>query len=232
MNAVSVAAEQSPVAGIGMLTGFQDEDITVQGRVEFFQPFQGEIAVGYYIIEDSLVHSQTAQGPNAIHRYVLLDAIEGKPFGNSMSVNVQAGESLVFPGVQSFPSLAVGRSYMLGVIWTFASGKYTYLNSWMEPITNGPISALSASDVFAGSQLFPNPAPAGASVQLTLPDELSGQIEMEIMHVDGRIIQRMTSTIQDHEVRVPVPESLLTGSYFLRVTQGASTHTFPVSVTR
>ncbi|MCF8236797.1 MAG: T9SS type A sorting domain-containing protein [Saprospiraceae bacterium] len=232
MTAVSEAAELSPVAGIGMLTGFQEEDITVQGRVEFFQPYQGEIFVGYYIIEDSLVHSQSAQGSNAVHRNVLLNAIEGNPFGNSMTVDVQAGESLIFPGVQSFPSLAIDRSYILGVIWTYANGKYTYLNSWMEPIANGPISALSPSDVLAGSQLFPNPVPAGTSLQLVLPNELTGQIDMRILHLDGRIIQRMSCTIQDHQVRVSVPASLVTGSYFLRVTQGDATHTFPMSVTQ
>ncbi len=233
VNAVDAASGQAPVAGIGMITGYENDVLSVQGKVEFFQPFEGEIFVGYYIIEDSLVHSQTAQGANAIHRYVLLDALEGKPFGNSMTVDVQSGQTLVFPATQPYAGLAVDRSSILGVIWTFDNGKYSYLNSWLESVVEGPLSSVSAmDDLFSGSQIFPNPASAGSSLRISLPAGLEGSLDLEILHQDGRIIDQQVRLIQEHQISMTVPKTILPGTYFVRLRQGTAMHTFPLSVTR
>ncbi|MBK7342958.1 MAG: T9SS type A sorting domain-containing protein [Saprospiraceae bacterium] len=229
VNAVTAASTQDPIAGLGILTGYENGEIACQGKVEFFEPYAGELFVGYYIIEDSLVFGQTAQGPNAIHRFVLRDAMEAKPFGNGMTLDVQPGESVLFSSVQAYPASALDRLSLLGVIWTYANGKYSYLNSWMEPVVNAPLSSLEQNNHFSGTRSFPNPAAAGQSVTLELPASVQGLVNVSLIQNDGRILQRDVIQAENRQ-EITLPESLAPGSYFLRLQQGESRHTLPLTI--
>lgn len=229
VNAVAAASSQDPVAGLGMLTGYDNGEIAVQGRVEFFQPFEGEVYVGYYIIEDSLVFTQSAQGPNAIHRFVLRDAMEAKPFGNGMDVDAEAGESSVFSSVQTYPSNALDRLSVLGVIWTFANGKYTYLNSWMVPVQEGPISSLDQRSLLSTSRLFPNPAVSGQKVMLDLPTDIQGTLNGHLYHVDGRLVHSFVILAGQNQ-SIQLPATLVPGTYIVRLDQGQFSGSIPLTI--
>lgn len=231
VNAVAAASGQDPVAGLGILTGYENGVISTQGKVEFFQPFDGEVFVAYYIIEDSLVFTQTAQGPNAIHRFVLRDAMEAKPFGNGMDVDVQAGESLTFSSVQTYPPTALDRLSVLGVIWTFANGKYTYLNSWMVPVEEGPVSSLNQSSPFSASRLFPNPATAGQKIMFDLPRDIMGTINCQLFHTDGRQVHSF-ELLAGQNQSIQLPASLVPGTYFVRLEQGQTIRTIPLTINK
>ncbi len=231
INAVELAASQDPIAGLGMQTGYDNGEIACHGKVDFFQPFNGEVYVGYYIIEDSLVFDQSAQGPNAIHRFVLRDAMESKPFGNGMDVDVQVGESVYFSSVQTYPSNALDRLSILGVIWTYANGKYTHLNSWMEPVAEGPISGLDQNSFFSETKVFPNPVATGQKVILDLPDGIKGIVNVQVIQSDGRIVKSFViheGLNQD----ILLPSSLVPGSYFIRIEQGPNSATLPLTINK
>lgn len=231
VNAVAAASSQDPVAGLGILTGYEDGEISCQGKVEFFQPFDGEVFVGYYIIEDSLVFTQSAQGPNAIHRFVLRDAMESKPFGNGMDVDMEAGESLEFSSVQTYPPNSLDRLSILGVIWTYANGKYSYLNSWMVPVKEGPISSLQQNNLFSDTRLFPNPATTGQKVMLDLPEGIQGVVNGQVIQSDGRIIQSFV-LYEGLNQDIQLSGSMVPGSYFIRLEQGASSATIPLTINK
>lgn len=230
LNAVSAAASSSPVAGIGMETGFEDDLIQVQGKVEFFQPFQGEIAVAYYLIRDSLVFTQAAQGANAIHRFVVRDVLEGLPFGSVQQVEMEQGESIMVPAQQTYPGLDPNQHMILGVVWSFANGAYTFMNAWQEPLTPGAISGTTEPAILLGTQIFPNPAIAGDEIRITLPLIVDGEIRLTLFDQDGRVI--LERKAQAPSAQMPLPTSLTDGGYFLQVTVDQVQQTFPVQISR
>lgn len=231
INAVAAASAQNPVAGLGIQTGYEMGKVSCQGTVEFFQSFEGEVFVGYYIIEDSLVFTQAAQGPNALHRFILRDAMEAKPFGNGMDVDVQPGESIVFSSEQEYPSNALDKLSILGVIWTYANGKYTYMNSWMVPVEEGPISGIDQSNPFAATSMFPNPASSGEKLMLDFPEDVRGIVKAQLVQSDGRTVQSYV-LLAGAGQGIQLPSSLVPGTYFIRLEQGQSVGTIPLTINK
>lgn len=230
VNAVGTAAAASPLAGIGLETGFSNDLIQVQGNVKFFQPFQGEIAVAYYLIRDSLVFTQAVQGPNAIHRYVVLDVLEGLPFGTIQQVDMEAGESMVVPAQQAWPDLDPDQHHILGVIWSYANGKYSFVNAWQSPLEPGAISGTSDEHLLDGSLIFPNPAAAGDQIRITLPRSVDGKIHLALLDREGRRI--LDQSAQGPSLQMTLPASLAVGNYFLHVRAGQTHQAFPVQISR
>ncbi|MDV7390324.1 hypothetical protein RZS08_03170, partial [Arthrospira platensis SPKY1] len=94
-TAQSKAAE-APLAGIEVESGFEQDQVLGRARVTWQEAGSGEFALGLYIVEDSLVHAQTNQGPNAIHRFVLRRSLGDAAFGELRQVDVQQGQHLTW----------------------------------------------------------------------------------------------------------------------------------------
>ena len=230
VSAVGAAAAMSPVAGIGLETGYANDLIQVQGNLQFFQPYEGEISVAYYLIRDSLVFTQAAQGANAIHRFVVLDVLEGSPFGSIQQVDMEPGESMIVPAQAAYPDLDPDQHHILGVIWSFANGTYSFMNAWQAPLEPGAISATEDATLLAATQLFPNPASAGDVIRITLPQAVNGDILLTLLDASGRLV--LEQHAQGPSAQLKLPASIADGSYFLRVSAGDVHQAFPVQVSR
>ena len=137
---------------------------------------------------------------------------------------------MIVPAQAAYPDLDPDQHHILGVIWSFANGTYSFMNAWQAPLEPGAISATEDATLLAATQLFPNPASAGDVVRITLPQAVNGDILLTLLDASGRLV--LEQHAQGPSAQLKLPASIADGSYFLRVSAGDVHQAFPVQVSR
>lgn len=208
-------ATEAPLAGIAVETGFEQDRVFARARVTWQQGVQGEYALGFYVVEDSLVHAQTSQGPNALHRFVLRRSLGNASFGETRQIDAPSGQSETWEGEQDYPLASVSRHHILAVLWRKVSAtKFEYVNATLAPLEEGLLSGGVSVNTEKPFRVFPNPVQRGGQLNLEFPSASSDPVRLGLYRPNGELL---------HEADLPVgpmagwslPDRLNPGSYIL-----------------
>jgi hypothetical protein len=168
---VDAAFAQQPIANVGFDSSYANGTMTVNAKVKFFQPANGEYYLGLYLVEDNVVANQASVGANANHRRVLRSSFSSSTWGELIgNGSFNAGQEYSFIFSQAVANPAAHDYSLVGVIWKKEGDKYKVLNTWSSDIQGGasvteePASAHPISVV-------PNLVRTSAQVQVLLNSE-------------------------------------------------------------
>lgn len=219
MNAVEANYQSDPVAGVGLDAAVEDGLLQVRGKVEFFQVAGGHYYLGFYLIEDSVVAQQSVQGANAIHRYVVRDALESAAFGEDIHEGaVTPGQTFSREVHQDVQGMGHERMHVLAILWNKTGGNYQYVNGWMSAVVEGTLSS-TRPEILAGWNVFPNPVHAGQVLTIEGPESYQAARRIALYSVDGRIV--FEQILGGMPAQLTLPAHLTQGMYYLRSDDGA-----------
>lgn len=227
LGAAKAAVAQDPFAGISVVTGFLNDTIYAEGIVTWQEAGAGEFQVGFYVIQDSLVHQQSAQGSNAIHRNVLREAMQDSHFGMPVNLSFAAGETLTWNSKHYYPGITVDKHHILAILWKTVGGKYQYVNGWIAPLTEGLISSTDRAFIWSDLQVFPNPVQRGASLNVTIP-EMGSEISYRLHNYSGQPL--VSGKTSESTFRIAIPESLPSGLLLLELNRNGQSKIIPVQI--
>jgi hypothetical protein len=229
LGAAQNAVSQEPFAGVSLVTGFENDTIYAQGTVTWQEAGTGEYQVGFYIIQDSLVFQQSAQGANAIHRNVLREAMEDSHFGTPVNVSFEPGQTLSWDSKHYYPGISVDKHHVLAILWKSVGSKYEYVNGWMSPLEEGLISAVDQADIWKEMSIFPNPVQAGQTFTLSLPtDGIS--TSYRLFDVSGKKVQSGTTTFPS--LSISAPDVVSAATFLLEISRQGHRKVVPVQVVK
>lgn len=215
LSAAQAAITQQPVATLSLQTGYDADAISARAVVSWAKDGEGQYAVGLYVVEDSLVFQQSAQGANAIHRYVLRNALGGLPFGDLQSVIHASGQTTVKELTAAYPGISVVRHHILAVLWKQVNGKYQFVNAAMTRLEAGGItSAVDQAEIWDDLTVFPNPVLPGGRVQVE-SSVTAGPFSWRLIGLQGNAMASGREEGPNWEVSVPAP--VRSGSLILEV---------------
>jgi hypothetical protein len=215
-------AAELPQAGITLETGHDQDQAYARARVTWQEAAAGMYALGLYIVEDSLVHSQAAQGANAIHRYVLRLGMGDLSFGELKELDMQAGQTETWESQHAYPLASTDRHHILAVLWKKEQDKYVYINAYMAPLQEGLLSGVAAPErPESALEVFPNPVQRGGSLNLRCPAGGDDSGTLAIYRADGQLVFRRDLG-GGPVYQVTLPGHLNAGTYMLEW-KGANT---------
>lgn len=188
LDAALAAADAPLQAGIDLETGYLADTLQARGTVTWTGTGSGEYALGFYLVEDSLVHQQSAQGPNAIHRNVIHLAFQYASFGVLKQVTHDNATVEVWEARHGKTLPGVGRRYILAVLWKLVQGKFQYVNAVMEPLVEGGITSTQLVAQAPDLHMFPQPARPGQWVTIHLSGVTGEKIRMVLSDMQGKTI--------------------------------------------
>ena len=205
LGAAQTAVTKQPVAAISLETGYEFDSIHTRATLTWTQEGEGSYAVGFYVVEDSLVFQQSGQGSGAIHRYVLRNVLGGQPFGQAQSIMYASGQSTVHEMTAAYPGIGVDRHHILAVLWKQAGGKYQYVNAAMVRLEEGGISTSVGEEQAAGAlTVFPNPVLHGGKFTVSAGHD-SGPFAWRLVGLQGGTVASGRAESSSWEVNVPAP---------------------------
>jgi hypothetical protein len=116
---VSSAFSQSPLAQTGLRILFDDSKnlIEVQGRSTFFNTAEGDYYLGYYLVEKSVIETQSNLSSMADHKNVLREAISDGSFGEPLvSGAIAASSSFDFSKQYQFQEIFSPNNFLVAAI--------------------------------------------------------------------------------------------------------------------
>lgn len=177
LQAARDASTTDPLAGITLETGYDQGVILARGQVTWLTEGAGQYHLGFYIVEDSLVHPQTGQGNNALHRNVLRRAFDNAPFGEAQTLAHVSGTGLTWTAEAAYTLPSVERHRVLAVLWRLDGTQFRYVNAAMVPLAQGLLSSQTpAQPAPLAFQVYPNPLRRGEALQLEGRDDWSSGI--------------------------------------------------------
>jgi hypothetical protein len=216
LAAVEASEATMPIAGVGVEAAINEGNLKVTGKVSFYEEVDAEFYLGFYIIEDSVVHSQSAQGANAIHRYIVREAMNQASFGELISEGMVAdGTSLSTTEEQMYEGMEAEKHSVLAVLWSKANNKYTYVNAWQTPVKEGFLSSVGVLSTSIIQDVFPNPAKAGGLLHVPALADYQSTANIGIYDLSGK--QVFARSIQAGQNTIELPKNINSGIYFLRV---------------
>lgn len=216
LAAVEASEAEMPMAGVGVEAAINEGNLKVSGKVDFYENVEAEFYLGFYIIEDSVVHSQSAQGANAIHRYIVREAMNQASFGAVISIGlVEAGTSVSTKEEQMFVGMIAEKHSVLAILWSKVGDKYTYVNAWQTPVKDGFLSSVDGFSTNNKPKVYPNPVKAGGLLHVPDLVDYPSTGNMGIYDICGK--QVSTQRIQTGQNSVELPKNIVAGIYFLRV---------------
>lgn len=215
LSTAQAKAAEAPLAGIDLETGFEQDQVFARASVTWQQAGSGEFALGFYIVEDSLVHAQSSQGPNAIHRFVLRRSLGDASFGELRQLDAQEGQILTWEAQQDYSLAAVDRHHILAVLWRKVSAtKYEYVNAAMTPLEEGLLSGLDPVLAEKPMRVFPNPVPRGGQLHLEHDGSFQGPVSLSLFSTTGELLHQGTLSAGPEPVWT-LPEHVVSGNYIL-----------------
>lgn len=215
LSAAQDAVTQQPLAAITLESGYAADSIHARATLAWTKEGEGQYAVGFYVVEDSVVFQQSGQGAGAIHRYVLRNALGGQPFGQAQSIMYAPGQSTVREMKAAYPGIGVARHHILAVLWKQVGAKYQFVNATMVRLEQGGLtSALGEEPASWRLSAFPNPVEPGGRLLVTAGME-SGPFVWRLVGMQGGVLASGRSEQASWEVDVPSP--LHSGMIFLEV---------------
>jgi len=193
-NAEAAYNATSVLASTGFSFNVSGDTIKVTTRTKFWQDASGTYAVGAYILEDSIWHSQSGySGPPvgyAVHNNVLRASMASTSWGDQIvNGNVSAGTYLQknFNYVVTDPTWRIPKLKVVVVLFQ-VNGGYVYVNGYDIPsaITPMPSSVNELNTVINSAEVFPNPAATNTNVALMLNEP--EKVNIHIMDLAGRVV--------------------------------------------
>jgi hypothetical protein len=214
-------AAELPLVGITLETGHEQDQAYARARVTWQEAAAGMYALGLYIVEDSLVQSQAAQGANAIHRNVLRLGMGGLSFGELRNLDMQVGQLETWESQHTYPLASTDRHHILAVLWKKEQDKYVYINSALAPLEEGLLSGVETPSLEKPAlAVFPNPMHRGGTLTLRAPESVGDRHTISIWGTDGRLLfQRDLGG--GPEYQLTLPGHLHTGTYILELKSDA-----------
>lgn len=228
LSAAQAAISQQPVATIDLETGYEADSIHTRATLTWTNEGEGQYAVGFYVVEDSVIFQQSGQGSGAIHRYVLRNVLGGQPFGQPESIMYASGQSTMHELADAYPGIGVARHHILAVLWKQVGGKYQYVNAAMVRLEEGGITSATEEQLALGTlSVFPNPVLPGGGLSVTA-DLGVGPLTWRLLGLQGGTLASGHAETSSWEVGIPTP--LVSGMVFLEVSGPSGTVTRKVQV--
>jgi len=90
--------------------------------------------------------------------------------------------------------------------------------SWLAGMETSSLPVAEAEEL--GFQVFPNPLAAGQPLQILLENDFFGTVKIEILSLDGRVLQTFLVEKTTHGVTWSGPVTIAPASFFVRVSNG------------
>lgn len=174
---VNAAAQATPAVQTGILALHNQGTLNIYTRTQAFSDVTGEIYLGTYLVEKTVIANQASVGPNAEHKNVLRQSLAGGDFGLQISQSGLTPDSDITAEI----SLPLG-SYdptnleIITILWLKEGNTYTAINANKESsVEEGVIqSAGEANNPLAQYvRIAPNLIDATSTITLDLPSSVS-----------------------------------------------------------
>lgn len=219
---VDATSTVAPVANTGMIGTLEDQMLTLDAKVRFFQEANGEFYLGVYILENNYLFTQTGQSGTVPHKYYLSDRITAEAFGD-LIVNgaVAANDEFTFSYTKDLSDFDLPNVSIAAIIYQKNGAFYDIVNAWQikEFETVDP-NALEEVRAFAQLEVAPNPAATQTTVRFELQE--AGTIEARLINTNGQIVwsQRLQGQTGLNQLILEPQTKPAAGVYTLQLVQG------------
>ncbi len=223
-----------PVAQTGILAQATEDSLIIQTKTHFFEAVDGaSVNLSVYLIEPTVIASQSGQGGMAEHKNVLRQAMTGTAFGETIAEGgANAGEevekrySLAITDLeaQGIDTDDLGNSSLIvgAVLWRGNASGFEVLNT--NQVRESVLTSASELEARAALQVFPVPATSSATLALDLERPLSNA-SMVLVNAKGQelrvlhrgILGQGTHTFSINRSQLPA------GQYWVQLTSGKQT---------
>lgn len=129
--AVSNAEFINPVVNTGISATINDNTLTVDAKVKFFQEGDGTYFLSLLIVEDGVVEYQSERGNDAIHKKLLRTALMGGTFGQAIaSGSVSANTEFTFSDSKAIDAeWNTENLEVVAIVWKKVGNVYEFENA-------------------------------------------------------------------------------------------------------
>ncbi|MEQ8705503.1 MAG: T9SS type A sorting domain-containing protein [Phaeodactylibacter sp.] len=233
--AVAGINEIPPVAQTGLLAQVAGDSLIVQTKTHFFGDVGGEpVNLSVYLIEPTVIATQSGQGAMAEHKNILRHSMTGTAFGETIAdggaaagaeVERRYSISTADLEAQGIDISNLGNSSLIiaAVLWQGNAGEnFEVLNT--NQVRESMLTSAPSLEAQAELRVFPIPAAAEVTLSLTLEEALPAA-RLSLMHANGQRLQ----TIQQGTLGAGEHTFVLNkgqwpaGTYWLQLTDGNRT---------
>ncbi len=229
------------VASTGFTFKRTGNTISVTTRTKFWQNASGDYYVGAYILEDSVVHEQTAYGgvPLGIDtmRYVMRASMDGNSWGDEIvngSVKAWQFFNKSFTYTVTDPTWDVTKLKVIVVLFQKTGGTYTYVNANEVATATSPDPTYvptTQSNINTVS-VYPNPATDKANIKIIVSNATAGTIS--ITDAIGHVVynsdkQNFEAGTSVHAISI---SGFAPGNYIVSVNTEEGNAAQPLTITR
>jgi hypothetical protein len=208
------AAQNPPLAQAGLLLTFDEsqQQLSIDGQVNFYDNTSGNYRLGYYAIRKSVIAAQSNQGPDTEHINVLWDAITEGSFGIEIPSEtlVTEGSFLYQESYTLSEGLNIENLLIAAIIWKEnEDGKYDIVN--VEYSDNIQTSVVSSTLAFTELETFliqPTLTTQNSSLAKIKLSSPLNNFELSIFNMQGqkiRTVYRGSLGSGEHHFLLEVP---------------------------
>ena len=180
------------------------------------QAVEGEYYLGTYLVTNDLIHNQSgnSDGPNAIHKKLLLDEFSGNAFGREIGNGPILEGVMDFNITSTFDNLPEAPTDIAVIIWKKDGDDYTIVNT---AVVEG-VELLSSNNDFnwvnSASAIYNNNE---LSVALTSNNSI-GEYQIRVLDLNGRLVADTQGITVENQLNVQLnAAALTTGNYFINL---------------
>ncbi|GAB5550748.1 MAG: hypothetical protein Sapg2KO_03390 [Saprospiraceae bacterium] len=222
---VSTAAGQSPLAQTGLRLLYDDSQnlLEVQSRSIFYSNANGNYYLGYYLVEKSVIESQSNLSTMADHKNVLREAISDGSFGELIAsgsidatTNFEASKQYQFSG-----PLMTANFLVLAILWEQnESGGYDFVNlNTSDEFISSVVSKTYGIEALQKYQIQPTVTQNNSQAIIDLEKALPNAT-LRIYNWQGQLIEQIFQgnlTAGQHQFKLTIEEA---GTYLVTLQSG------------
>lgn len=175
----------APIANTGFEPTYENGELKVAAKVQFFQAAQGDFYLGIYLLEDHVTAYQASIGANAVHRHLFRHSFTEETFGQPITNgNVAAGQAFFLDFSTPVDEITGHEYEIVGIIWQKQGDKYIPVNVWS---TNQIESVSAVSDPLSQNRMVVYPTVASQQVSVQVESiENQSVVQLEVFDMTGR----------------------------------------------
>lgn len=196
INRVETASQQSPLAQTGLQLTFDEEQrrLQVKGRTVFYESANADFRLAYYLIQKSVIASQSSQGSQVEHLNVIWDAITDETFGVPIdqSSTVEGGQFEHTKEYDLPDDLAIDNIRVAAIIWRKnEEGIYEFINAeYTDDFQTGLVSQVYSLSNLHSFTLQPTISDGNSLAKIHLSSQLPN-CSLRIYNGQGQIVQTL-----------------------------------------
>lgn len=227
---VSAAASQDPIAQTGLRLIYDDAQnlLEVQSRSTFFTGTSGTYYLGYYLVEKSVIETQSALSSTADHKNVLREAISDGSFGE-LIVNGSIDPNASFEASKQYQfsePFVAANFLVLAILWKQnESGGYDFVNlNTSDNFTSRVVSKTYGIEALNGYQIQPTVTKGTSQAMIDL-DRALPNATLSIYNWQGQLLHQVFQgnlNAGQHQFKLNVAQA---GTYLVTLRSGQQVST-------